>query len=412
MLERETELIIQTLVNRTIGAGETITLQEALSADMPRGVKAYLRAEVVRWIERDFATAPSLRNVDRTVAGVEKLTRHIFLALADNYSFSRGEYLAMLDNAVHFLENYLCRPQWTLASFLYQHATSVSPSEIIAKLDYFADYEYFPKLLERALQKRATDPIELENFRTLLARIDDQVIRQHSARELAALTKPIYDFLLVSVDHGNIPIPVKPLLIFFDDKKMKIMHDHVQHSCGIRHADHLTLSELTEMIEDLYSGKAQAGQQGEHAQPVGQEPSLAPKTEEPGDQPSLFGEKDQATPTPHDVPADRDQKNIALSLTFAGLRDRPAQPPPVGNLPDLQALISAELRERVITSVFMNDSAHYDTIIAALNGLRTWAEASAYIDQLCEINNINPSLPELNEFSAAVRSRYGNEGNA
>jgi hypothetical protein len=418
MLERETELIIQTLVNRTIGARETITLQEALAADMPRGVKAYLRAEVFRWIQRDFNAGPSLKNVDRTVIGVEKLARHFLRTLADNYTFQRGEFLAMLDNAVHFLENYLCRPQWTMASFLYQNSTTATPAEIIAKLDYFDDYAYLPTLVERSLLQRIHDPVEFEDFKTLLTKIDDQVVRQHSAHELSTLTKPIFDFLLLCDAPDNLPVPVKPLLVFLDDKKMKVMRERVEDLCRFRKADHLTLGQLSEIFEELYLGDATAKHQEHDIQTRNEEPPAETKPEgrpepaPPDNQQSLFEEKAQTPPTGHGTPADREQKNISLSLTFAGLHDRPAPRPPVKELPDLNATIPAELSERVIKSAFMNDTQYYSTVITALNNLQTWEEASGYIGQLCEINGLDPSSPELREFSAAVQRRYSDQGNA
>jgi len=399
MLERETELIIQTVASRTIGSQESIVLQEVIMADIPRGVKAYLRAEVVRWIERDFDNAPSLRNVNRNATGVQKLTKHFLRGLADNYTFPREEYLTMVDNAVHFLENYLCRPQWTLASFVYQDTTSVGVSDIIAKLDHFADYAYLPTLLERALQSRTDDIIGIEEFKTLLTKIDDQVVRQHSAMELAALAKPIYDFLLLTDTPANIPVPIKPILVFLDDKKMRIMREYIENICQIRNTEELTLNDFAELIEDLYLGQAKARQQAMDVRPRIEELSPSPATREP-DTPPAAG--DQPT-----------QKNIPLSLTFAGLRNRPDHAAkPQASLPDLNTTISFELRDRLTKNVFMGDSEYYRTIVSALNSLRTWTEASAYLDQLCEINDLDPSTPELKELSKTVRSRFTQEGNA
>lgn len=412
MLERETELIIQTLVSRTIRTAETIALRDAVAADIPRGVKTYLRAEVVRWIEKDFAAAPSLRHVDRGASGVEKLTKHFLRTLAENYMFSRGDFLTILDNAVHFLENYLCRPQWTLASFVYQDARAVTPVEIIEKLDFFSDYGYFPLLLERAMLHRPDESIELEEFKTLLAKIDDQVVRQHSPRELAVLTKPIYDFLLLTDTADTNRIPVKPILVFLDDKKMRIMREYVERICGIRRTHEIHRTDLAALIEDLYRGEAPSEPPALGVQDRPDEIALPPDSSpQIDDQPSLFGRNEEALPGTHPDPTDRNRKNIPLSLTYAGLR---GELPPSGtshdNLPDLNGLIPGELRDRLIKSVFMNDVEYYGTIIAALGSFTTWAEASTYIDQLCEINDLDPSNLEMKEFSAAVKHRYSEGG--
>jgi hypothetical protein len=95
--------------------------------------------------------------------------------------------------------------------------------------------------------------------------------------------------------------------------------------------------------------------------------------------------------------------NIALSLTFAGLRANTGARP---RLPDINTLIQPELRDRFIAQVFKGDAAHYAGALVMLDSLKTWRDAEAYLEELYRINNFDPQAADAVEFSSAVRKRY------
>ena len=175
--------------------------------------------------------------------------------MAADYSFPRAEYLPLLENAVHFLENYLCRPQWTIENFVFEAGGRIKTEDVVSKLDCTVDYAYFRTLIQKVLQRRGTRDVSAEEFRAMLVRIDDQIVKQHNARELALLAKPIFDFLLLRDTPPDIAIPLKPILVFFEDKKMNILRDYIESICRIRQRTEITLDELTTLVEDLYLGQ-------------------------------------------------------------------------------------------------------------------------------------------------------------
>jgi len=407
MLEQETEQIIAKLTERTIGARESISLEEVLHSDVPRSVKAYIRAEVLQSIERDVARAPSLGRIDRSAPGTEQLARHFFRTLAGQYRFPRDEFLVMLDHAVHFAENYLCRPQWTLRNFLFGDSPTADAGKILARLDSIAEYEYFPTLIQRVLRDSAS-PVGSDAFGELVSVIDDQVVRQHSAGELAALMRPVFDFFLLSRAGVNGAITVKPLLVFLEDKKLKVLREYVERICRIRNTDAITLDELASMIDELYTGRTSIPTDGE--QPPDTTSSEAPEADaasEPEEAADLFPSSDE-----DELPAARPEpettrSNIPLSLTFSGMLDHsPTEPPTAHGLPDLKVTISPELQDHYVRKVFMNDYDYYATVIAALNSFETWDEANAYLERLYELNGLNPVREEVAEFTSTVRKRY------
>jgi len=96
--------------------------------------------------------------------------------------------------------------------------------------------------------------VERQQFRSLVGSIDEQIIIQHNARELALLAKPIFDFVLLRDTPPDVAIPLKPILIFFEDKKMDILRNYIESICRVRDKADLTLDELTTLVEDLYLG--------------------------------------------------------------------------------------------------------------------------------------------------------------
>ena len=163
MLEKETEHIIETLTERTIGRRESITLKDAITAEMPKAVKVYMRTEVIRWLKADLEAAPRFGKVNRNAPGINQLTGAFLRSLCDAYQFTRNEFLTLLDDAVHFVENYLCRPQWTLENFLFDNAEKVSAEDLFFKLGYTVEYSYFARLIEKLVRQWGFSSPHLQN---------------------------------------------------------------------------------------------------------------------------------------------------------------------------------------------------------------------------------------------------------
>ena len=459
MLERETDIILQILAERTIAARDSLSLKEAISADMPKGVKAYMQAEVLRWLELDLSTSSRFARIDRSVPATNHVAKTILRTLALEYVFPREEYLTTLDHAVHFLENYLCRPRWTLEHFIFEDADRVPRDLLLTKLGYFADYVYFRKLIERIIYQKGWKDVPVVDFRHLIEKIDDQIIKEHSPRELALLAKPIYSFLLLGDPSEDKSFPLKPILVFYEDKKMNILKDYIERICDIRRMMNLTLADLIGIVEDLYLEDRK-----ESLSPVtSPEKVTAPES---ADEPK----SDQSSPTPHVNPQNHDEpaihdgmpeniketisgqtsseptgliettgaktgelhfvhshgdsspsdshkpeglgsarpttinweKNVPLSLTYAGMRATN----PTHSLPDLYSLIPKKQHEQFTKEVFEKDAAYYSGVIAALNKTHTWREASIFLNQLFQVNGLDPFSDHVIKFTDAIHHRY------
>ncbi|HCV42476.1 MAG TPA: hypothetical protein DGH68_03260, partial [Bacteroidetes bacterium] len=253
MLERETDTMIRTLTERTIGSAKSLALKDALAANIPAGIKAYLHCEVTRWMQDDLREANHFASFRFTTPFVHKLTSTYTRTLALEYIFTREAFVTAMENAVHFVENYLCRPQWTLEHFLFEKSDRVSLIELQTKFEYLAHYLYYAKLIEGFMQQKGWQEIGVRDFRSLLTKIDDQIVKQHNPKELAQLTRPIFEFLLLKSEISNTPVSIKPLMVFFEDKKMTASKEYIERICHIRGWEQLTIEQLGEILKDLPS---------------------------------------------------------------------------------------------------------------------------------------------------------------
>jgi hypothetical protein len=399
MSENHTANILQILTDRTIGQRNSIALRDALAADVPKGVKGFLQAEAAAWLERDLRVMPHFARLNMATPGIDHLLKTLLRSLAGGYAFAREEYLAALNEAVLFVENYLCRPQWTLENFLFHDAPRLSRDAILARLEFLTDYTYFPRVLDRVLRTGKRNELTAEDFRALVARIDDKVVGQHSPRELAILTRPIFDFFLLHNSGDDQPIPLKPILVFFDDKKMKILTEYLESICRLRGTSTITLNNLIQLLEDLYIGK------GQEAHPP-EAPAPPPPSEGDRDHTTIEGSaaSEEEGTMPQDESVGRTgEPTVSTSSSVGPETER------VRELADLTGLISPDQRTRFVRRVFRKDQGYYYGVVATLNTMRTWKEAASYLKQVYDINRLDPFAPDVVEFTDTVQKRFASE---
>ena len=396
MLERETEKIIDRVAERTISRRDTIMLREVLSSDVPRSVKVYIRSEVLRWLQSDLRSAPRYARVNKNVPGLDQLTQAFLRSLADAYEFSRTDYISMIDDAVHFVQSYACKPQWTLENFVFDRATVLPVDEVMSRLDYTYDYAYFKRLIGKVIAQWNWREVRVDDFRMLISRIDAQIVKQHSPAELAMLAKPIYDFVMQGNASAHLAVPVEPLLVFFEDKRLISLKEHIETVCKTRGRSELTLSELGTLIADVAVTSPEA--------------ALAPAKE------TLYG-----APTP-DREAGAGISDVEMKVVDAEIAassgevpseadaldaSTPAPPPPAPGLPDLLKLIPSKSRSKFVRKIFKKDAAYFNAVLAELNAAPTWQAASAYLRDFFTLNKLDPFADVVVEFTDLIHSRYG-----
>ncbi len=427
MLERETTVIIQQLTERAIGSAQSLALKDAIAADLPKSIKLYLQCEVMLWLQKDLRNESHFSNIPSNVPVVQHLTKLYTRTLAPEYIFTREAFMITLENAVHFVENYLCRPQWTLVQFVFEKSERATLAEVQTRCEYLSDYLYYSSLVQSFMRQKGMQEIGRGDFRTLLARIDDQVVQRHNPKELALLTRPVFEYLLLQSEIAGKAIPLKPLVVFFDDKKMSAVKDYIESICRIRNLESLTIEQLAGIIEDLYSGA------GPKTAPAKEPPSQSdirhdvsrgrpersgvPEAAAETKTVEIQQELDPVAPQMVETPTPRseepmqsvtslstDRRNIALSLTFSGMTSKAVAS--TSPLPDLRDAIDSDQRERFITTIFQKDKAYYDVVIETLNSMTTWKDASLYLQTFYQTSGVDPFVQDVVEFTDLIQHRY------
>jgi len=450
----DSDAILQVLLARTIGTRDTIRVSEVLGSTIPRGVKVYVRADVERRLAAEVAGADHMARIGQSAFEAAHLRGLYVRHAADAYLLRRDEYVPLLENAVRFTENYLCRPRWTLRSFLFHDAPTLPASTLLARLEWIPEYAYLPQLLTRVITSRKLNGLSDAACGELIAKIDDAVVREHRPRELARLTAPIFSFYLLSADPGSSCIPLRPLSVFFEDKGLLALREHLQGVCHMRNRIDISLGELEELTEDFFGEQPPlpqaepvpepeptheeelppaAGPAGGVApSPPPADAAPAPAVPEPepavSEATALMSESMPLMSTP--VPVVSDSTSVlseATSLmaestpsmsesTSAGNEEggAPAWAPESAPAPsfELQSMITEDQRRRFIHVICDKDEAFYELIIARLDEIRTWSEASDYIRELFEINSIDPFHRVAVTFTDIVQRRFPPDGTA
>ncbi len=387
MLEKELSTIIKNLQGRTLAEKDAIVLKDVIAADIPRSIKNYLQAEVADALWHEAANLPHFRRLKGVEHGGDKVTRSLFHGLALECTFSRDQFQSALSDAVHFVGNFVCRPRSVLIHFLFKKSDTISSHQLLIRLDRFSDYQYLITLLSAYVSREGISELRRQECSAILQKLDDRIVKQHSARELAALAKPIFQFYLLSRNDNRPSIPIEPLLAFYDDKKLYILKEYIERICAIRKNTELTQEELAAIAEDLYLD-------GENATKIrGNQSTIAPTAMAP--------DAGQTTPDTDVLEGEEISEDDAARITHDPYMNAAAE-----QFPDIHTYIDEAQRNRFVKTIFKKDPHFYDGIIASLNRTRTWKEASIRLHEFYETNGLDPFSQTVVEFTETIYNRY------
>ncbi len=259
MFEQELENIQKITVNNTIGNTSSIALKTVLESNIPANIKKYFRGEVEWLLYKEKLTEHHSSKFNYQQEDVRLLREQMDIMLVYHYSFSREDFLKTLDTCAHFLFNYLCRPQWTLESYLFEEKNSLSLKELAMKFRFCSDYPYYWTVLEKYLVGKNKNEIERDEAARLLRRIDAEIINTHSAEDMAKMTVPFFEFIGFvhqnAQNGGRGDLPTRALIYFFEDKKINTVS---QHMLKLREQGKQSLlyDELIEALKDSFTQKS------------------------------------------------------------------------------------------------------------------------------------------------------------
>ena len=382
MFEKETEQLIGIIRETTIGDAKAVTLRAIFESKVPANVKVFFRAEVEHLLHEDRTKDHRISKFNYDVPEAQMLQEQIDTLLIHNFVFAKSDFEASLDKCVHFLLNFLCRPQWTLASFLFEGPAKVSTQQILRKLRYCKDYEYFPEILRRYVDQREIAEMTPEEGRSLLEKIDGEIVKNHSSVELAQMTKSLFDFIAYArsreLDATGKTIPTRALMYFFEDKKMPDIHDRLEHERETHNVREMSFSQLANLIEKVRTGNERAS-----------------IFEDEGG--TFVASDDFSSEAMLASPSDEDR-----SLTFPKISEPPKPLPP---------LFTLEEERAIVKNVFHQNEEQFRTAVKEALGAQSWDDAAPTIDHFFLMNDVEPFTKEAILFTNRLQNRFGEQSN-
>lgn len=392
MFEQETEQLKERIRRSTIQGGETIPLRSLTESGIPRNVKAFFRTEVLSILANERKEEPKSSKFDYSNKDVVALQEQIDQLLIDSYVLSKTEFDETLDKGIHFLFNYLCRPQWTLGSFLFDEANVVPVRTVLLKLRCCTDYDYFPTVLERFIRRRGIQEMTADEGRNIVRKIDAEVTKNLSSSQLAQLTQPVFEFVAYARSFPeNIlkaTVPTRALMYFFDDKQMMDIHEALLRERDKEGLKEITLPNLVRIIEHT------AG----HNQPV-------PK-EQANNEDNQFM-----------VISEEQEKSIENTVESSSRTPLPAETPVVTANPfhlppaPLPPLFSLDEERSIIKKVFQQDEDAFHRKVEEILAAVSWDEASLIIDHHFTMSDVDPFTKEAILFTNNLQKRFQAENN-
>jgi hypothetical protein len=410
IFESEIELIMTGVRARTIGEAESIRLRDILHADLHPALKAYFRARVWQMLHQERQTEVRSKKLPYGLREIMRLQEQIDILLVYNYTFGQHDFTLMLDHAVHFQFNFLCRPQWTLLNFIFENQRRRPTSDIRRKLEYCVDYAYYAEIIKRYIDDRGLAELTYEEFSELLEKLDQEIVARHSSVELALMTRPILRFIDSAREHvdrqlADATIPINAAIVFFEDKKLDDIKVRLETERDANAVVEVSLRQLANVIEKVRTGN-------EDAEVIFPEdhPEQAPPAAPPAEVKPEIEAQPQKPKPPVKIFSDFEEDLPVVAPEVARIQETVGEPialdDTAGVLVNLQSLFSPSEEKTFIRKVFNKDELLFREALDRLNLMAEWRDASKYLQEMYITNDVDPFSEEAILFTDKVQRRF------
>jgi len=219
MFEREIKFIYDFNLNKVNRLGPYLTFEQLATTEIHPAILQYVSAEIDYLVFEDRQNL--LKKSVFDYSG-EKITFH-FNQITDELKKSKRfavEYIAKLIlHASSFSVNYLIRPKWTLAKFVFDEEKHKTSNEIKQILNYVYYYKYLTKILSSYINTKKILSMDLEEFEILLNKADSIGVENYLPAILDNALKSMAEFFNIGeIKKNRIPLPAVEL--FLEEKDL------------------------------------------------------------------------------------------------------------------------------------------------------------------------------------------------
>jgi hypothetical protein len=345
----------------------------------------------------------------------------------------RKDFIQILESALQIEAQYLAQPHRVLKDLIFANRSELSMPDISDRLSNFVEYAYLLDVFKQYLERKQPSTLSAEKFAKVLFEIDTKLCAAYSHDEFMMLFKPLFEFYQRA---GEKAVACEALRLFLAEKNLdahtKRIDLAMQNGIDALTADALndlllapldvlvpkpelaqseirnpksditqpevSKSEIPTPKSDITIPKSTIAQseitksditipqstitQSEIRNPKSEliQPEITNPKSEIANQKSTITQSELTNPQSKI----RNLKSEIPTIDFFELEKQRLQSQKVQqepNLRDVRLLISDDERKKFIKRLFKGSEADYNTAISAINQMKTWREASLYIDR-------------------------------
>lgn len=250
MFEREIKFIYDFNLNKVNRLGPYFTFEQLASIDLHPAIINYISAEIDFLVFEDRQNL--LKNSVFDYSG-EKISNH-FISIGEEVKKTKRfslEYISKLIlHASSFTINYLIRPKWTLAKFVYDEGDHKTTLEIKQILNYIYYYQYLKKILISYINSKKIISMNSDEFKELLDKVDKIGIETSLTSILSNAAKSMSDFFNIGEIQKN-KIPFIAIEKFLEEKELKNHLDKLHNTFGTDTAQKIAISDLQKVFDGV-----------------------------------------------------------------------------------------------------------------------------------------------------------------
>lgn len=217
MFEKEIKFIYDFNLNKLNKFGSFFSFAQLKESDIHPAILHYISAEMDYLIFEDRQKL--VRDSIFDYSG-EKVAGYFSLINEELKKSKRlsSDYVAkIMLHSISFNVNFLVRPKWALAKFIYEEESHRTGAEIKQILNYVYFYKYLRKIITSYINNKKVISLNSVEFAELLKNIDEATIQANYRGMISASLDAMADFFNIGGVHRT-RVPFNAVQIFLEDK--------------------------------------------------------------------------------------------------------------------------------------------------------------------------------------------------
>lgn len=194
MFEKEIKFIVDYTLNKLRKEVAHVNMGRLLNSSIHPAIIKYCSAEIDNQIKIDRNKLLTGSFFDYSGKEISKYFNLINEEIRKNYKMKSEDLKKLIIKAASFNANYVVRPGWTLAKFIFSDDKERTIKDVLNYFNYIYYYQYQIDVLSAFIQKRKIDSLTKEEFMMITNRIDKEVISSNRKEILKDGVTSIADF--------------------------------------------------------------------------------------------------------------------------------------------------------------------------------------------------------------------------